>query len=485
MSRTVLKKQIPTILALLILFVGAGAGVFLVGRGADFLPRAGPEESPKNLRITNVSERSFSVSWQTDAPVSGFIQYGPTPSLGSTMTDDRDQLSGQTGQFRTHHVTVKGLTPGTQYYFTVGSGSRSMYDNNGSAYTVTTSTATSAVDPKSMYGQVLTQAQTPAEHAVVYVTLEGGAPLSALVKAPGSWALSLSSVLTADLSRSLEYDPDTTEISIEVLGPDGSITRGVTSTSNDQPVPTIVLGQTFDFRPEQPTTASTPQPSPVGLTIPEVSPGASASGFSLAPIREILDNNYAAEIELINPKEDGEQLNTTTPEFRGIGPEQTTLTITVNSPVAYTGSVITDAEGNFSWTPPAELEPGEHTITVSYRDQAGVLQYFRRTFTVYAQGNSNLPAFTSTPSASIAPSPTPTPRATLTPAPTPRASAMPTATPRPTASPMVSPTPSPRVSQPATTSAIPVAGLPFPTLMALIFGVSLVGAGVMLTRSFE
>lgn len=474
MKRSIFKRQIPTILGLLILFIGAGAGVILVGSGVDFLPRAGPEYSPKNLQITNVTDRSFTVSWVTDEAAVGFIKYGSSPSLTTTVTDDRDQLTGDTGSFRAHHITVRGLSANTTYYFKIGSGSsQSLYDNQGQPYQVTTGVTLGTPETsETIYGKVETQAGTPAEGTVVYVRLPNAAPLSTLVKSSGSWAVTLSTARTTQLDKYVKYDLDTEQVAIELIGTDGQITTGTTDTSNDQPVPTITLGENFAFAASADPSATTNTPA-VDQT------ETANSSFNLAPLGDSSEVVLDEPVTLVNPGFDGETITTQRPEIRGNAAPNTVLSITVESPVTYEDELTSDANGEFAWSPPADLEPGEHTVTLSWLDASGIRQFLTRTFVVSAQ-ESNLPAFEATPSA------TPT-TATTTPLPSPSPQTFPSPTP------IVLPSPSPistpqstdpgRVVQPSTASGVPVAGSTTQSLFLLIMGASFIVSGFGLSKA--
>ena len=447
-----LKKQIPTLLALIVLFVGAGAGVLLVGQRTEFLPRAGPEYQPRKIRITNTTDDTFTVSWATDSATVGSLRYGTTPNPSTTVADDRDKLSGESGNFKLHHATVRGLNPSTNYYFKIGSGSgNDLYDNNGQPYQVTTAPAVQGSDSNdTAYGTVVNPTQTPAEGTIVYLSLPGAAPQSALVKSSGSWAVNLGSVRTQTL-QALHTTAPGQIISIEAVGSDLQTTTGTTSTDNDQPVPTITLGQAFNFA--ETVTEVTAQVD----TSSEVAPQSATTQTTRTPGFDIDASDAtpsASTIELLNPAVDGEQLNTTLPEFLGQAPPNTELTITVHSAQEFEDTIVVGETGEFAWSPPEDLEPGDHTITVSYFDLDGVLQQVKRNFTVYAQGESDLPALVSTPSA--------TPKATTTPTPI--------------------ATGSTRVSQPSTASGIPVAGVSTPTVLMLTTGFSMITAGLYLSK---
>jgi len=461
MKKTLLKRQIPTIVGLLVLFIGAGAGVILVGSGTDFLPRAGPEATPKNLEITNVTDQSFTVSWVTDEATVGFVRYGESASVSTTATDERDQLSGDTGSFRVHHVTVRGLSESTKYYFKVGSGTGStLFDDKGKPYELTTGPSLSLPEEStSLFGKVMTTAQTPAEGSIVYIQVEDAAPLSTMVKSSGSWALSLATLRSKDL-KSYFQSSSSDSVTFKILGTDGSITTGLADlNTGESAVPTITLGTSFDFRSQQPAAAKPAQ--------------------TATPATQ---TNVKSEIELLNPSYDGEQINSTRPEIQGSAPPNTLLEITVESPETYEDTFTTDSLGGFSWSPPEDLEPGEHTVTISWLDTSGVRQFFQRQFVVLAQGESAIPALTATPSATPA---TPTPRPSATPLAVTSPTPSPTASPTPVPSASPTPTPTARATQVSTESSVPVAGSMTQTLWLLVFGSLFIGSGVLLSSQLK
>lgn len=88
------------------------------------------------------------------------------------------------------------------------------------------------------------------------------------------------------------------------------------------------------------------------------------------------------------------------------GPNQV-VKITIHSDQVYTGQVIADPAGNWSWTPPTGLAPGLHTATITITNADGTTQTVTRTFTV-AANSPILPITSGTPSAQpVAPPPPP------------------------------------------------------------------------------
>lgn len=385
------KIHFPTALGLFILLVAIGVGVYLVKTRTSYDTRADEKAVPKQIMITNVTDTGFSVSWITDKATSGLVKYGTeVNSIKQSALDDRDQLTGESGMFELHHVSLKSLKPQTTYFFKLESGGK-QFDNNGKAFEKVTGPTLGtppAADP--VYGTVNNSSGSGAEGIIVYVNIANAAPLSALAKTGGNWALSLSTARSEDLASYLNYDTQATIVNLMAQGGKAGVSPVITTTANDSPVPDIVLGQSHDFR----TTALAETPTLADNTVDSFK-----SGFSLDPVSsESATASQSGEVTLENPSFNGEVINATQPAIIGTGPKGTVLSITINSENEYTGSATIDENGEWEFTPPAGLEPGAHTVTVSYIDSEGLEQSITRNFVIAAAGESETPAITATPS---------------------------------------------------------------------------------------
>ena len=241
------KKKIPTILGLLILIISLVAGVLLFGDGTGlFTPRATPETTPKNITVSNVTDKSFTVSFYTDEETIAFIKYGQSVNdVKQQASDDRDQLSGVIKAYRLHHLTVRGLESNKEYYYYLGTGSNTTFDNAGSPYKIKTASNPGGASPnnQTIYGTVIQNNGRPGEGAIVFVTLEGAGTLSTLVKSSGSWAVSLANAFNIGLNAYPEVNEDSA-LSIKVQGIEtNSITNRTVTVASAQPVPEIIMGQ--------------------------------------------------------------------------------------------------------------------------------------------------------------------------------------------------------------------------------------------------
>jgi uncharacterized protein YxeA len=440
------EKRIPTIVAFLILILGIVGGVFLIRNASSWFIGANPEITPKEVKITNITENSFTVSWVTDSQTLGFVKYGTDKEIPFTAQDDRDQLSGNQGNFFTHHVTLKGLTPSTNYFFKINSGGK-LFDNNGQLYEVKTAPSLqgSVRESDVAYGTILKQDGSPAEGVIVYLTLANASPLSTLTRSSGNWMIPLNLARSIDLSSWAAYDKEASVEEIFVQGGPAGTATAISVTKNDNPLPPITLGGNFDFR------QAPPSPEPTS----SFSSSTSTSGFSLG--------NFPTPtpvLKIINPSQ-GEEVSTPKPEIFGTGPGGETLTIIVESPETIQGKVVISQDGSWRWTPQTNLSPGPHTVTVRLPNG----QQVSHSFVVLAAGDENTPSFTASPSATLAPTPT------LTPTP------VPTRTPTPT--PTLTPTPVIRSSLPSTEGGIPQSGELTPTFLFFTMGLSLIFLGIL------
>lgn len=435
------KSKIPTIVGIVLLVVGITSGVLLVRNRQIFKLGATPQVSPKDVRMTNITDSSFTVSWVTDGETEGFIKWGG--SISSQKNLAKDEINGES---YTHITTVQGLSPETSYYFVINSNGTD-FDNNGLPWEIKTGPILATTSSRNLIsGTVLTSTGAPANQALVYVSLAGSSPLLVTTSQSGGWLISISSARTANLSAFLKIDEQNTLVEISVqAGPLGVASAQIYPLAT-KPAPAIILGQTHDFKSLAPSEAGRIPKATVDL--PE---GATPSSGFEVPGEIAAPSSETVTLESLD---EGEIISSSEPEFFGEGPPGTTLMITVESdPI--TDETIISSSGSWSWNPPEELSEGAHKITITWRDASGILRTLTRTFVVQA---SEGPAFESTPSASPTPPPSPTP----------------SPSPSPTVSPTAIPTPV------STEAGVPDSGSLTPTFLLSIMGLGLIVFGGLL-----
>ena len=429
------KGKIPTIIVLAMLILGVVIGVFLVRNRQLFRLGASGEEAPKDIRVTNVSDSTLTVSWTTDAETAGIVEWGDSEgSLGRTTPSE-------VGTGSIHSATLTGLEPATVYFYKINSAGE-VFDNNGIPWQAQTAAAVQAPSPPIVIsGTIEDASRNLVENALVYVTAGGGTSLSTLTSQEGNWVVAVSNARTQDLEAFVDIDESRTLAEISVQAGSRGTASALIYPASAKPAPPIVLGQSHDFKNLPPSFESdVPQSQ---LEVPE---GQETSGFDVS---EEAGTPQGSTVTL-ESVDSGEVVASTQPEFFGEGPPNTVITITVESdPI--TDQATVDDNGEWNWSPPDNLSPGTHRITLSWRDAQGILRTLTRSFVVQAAED---PAFVSTPSA------TPTTRPTSSPTPT----VKPTGTPTPT--PKLSATVTPKTPT-ATPSSLPDAGT---TANTIVFG---------------
>lgn len=444
----ILAKRIPTMVGLLVLIAAIVGGIYVY---RTMKPQVASGEVPTKVKITNLADNKFSVSWITATPSIGAVQYGQVgDKLSAKLGDDRDN-GGKDQAYLTHHVTLTGLQPSTQYAFRILSGEkRTAFDNNGSPYSATTGPLISTTPPsKNFYGTVQLPSKQSPSGAIVYLSLPGATTASTIVTEAGNYVITLSTIRASDLKTYASFDPAATIATVNVDSGSEQSTATV-SLANAAPVPAITLGQNADFRNQVPQVA---QVEPASSSAPSASAATTPGIFNVEPLSGSSVNSVTTtSVAIINPASDGETLATLRPEFRGTGPAGLTLSIALTGQKAISDTTSIGADGTWTWSPVIDLKTGKQTIAVSYVGTAGTAQKITRTF-VIANGVAGVdPAFVSSPSAST--------------------KAKASATPKPSTS--------TRVAMPATDSGVPVTGVIEPTLLTGLAGVVIMIVGATL-----
>lgn len=239
-------RIIVTLLGIAFLTVAVGTTVYLTQGRQSLRSLAGGSETPKEVKITNLTENSVSVSWITESEVIGSVNYGTNSSLGVTALEDRIG----TTKTRVHHVTLKPLQPATTYYFKITSG-KGQYGNGSNAYaTKTASLIGTPPPPQTVYGTLLNEDGTAfSGRGIVYVSIPGGGQASTVINPTnGNWSISISTIRTKDLSSFVNLTSNTS-LTLDIQAAQLGTSKATVKLVQTQPVPTMTLGQTYNFEP--------------------------------------------------------------------------------------------------------------------------------------------------------------------------------------------------------------------------------------------
>lgn len=428
MRNDILQKRIPTLLGILLITIGVGLTSYLTKSGIIFVGKAAPIETPENVRITNVSDSSFTVSYTTVANIPGSLSFGRDKKLGKTYLDDRDQQTGKINNYKIHHLTVRDLEPNTKYYFVVISGQITFFNQNDQESPFEVVTGPTIIDqPKAqqpMVGKIILPDSNKPNEAIIYVTAKNAQTISTLVKLDGSYILPLNSIRSSDLKNYYNF-LDNNILQLLVLGE--SLESQVLLFINQiNPVPAITLSKDYDFTINS-SALATPSAKTASLSADMGFPS-----FSASPAK-----NKSSTIVI---PEENQKFSDSQPLFKGTASPGATVKIIVHSPEEIKTEIKADKNGNWNYRPAQKLSPGEHTISVLATDQFGISKTLTQAFTVYASGTQVSESATPSATPTIAVTPTIIISPNL-PSPTSFPTIVPTIilTPEPTKSPIQSP----------------------------------------------
>ncbi len=424
------QRKIPTLIGLLL--VVAAVMIFRIAfeRITPFLTRASGQGAPTQVSISNVSDSTFTVSWITQTPATGALRIEGTLASSSLYYDDRLTSSVGTGQaaiskYSTHSVTVRNLKSETTYTFRILSNDKP-YADQGKPYVVRTAPKITGVGStiEPAYGQIVAPSGNALEGALVYLTLEGGQMLSTLTKSSGTWVVPLNLARSADLSTYIA-PAERIDESITIKDSSGEATA-MTDTLNDNPVPVMTIGKTYDFR--------------------KIQAGNTTQKVAQAPSSVLGTSAQTSETVSITKPAQGAAIPSNLPLIQGTGIPGNQVLIIVGIDEPMSDTTLVGADGIWRYTPPKPLKEGKQSITITTADKASKTVALTHTFELLKSGTQVLGD--ATPSATLTPKPT----LDVTPEPT-----------------------STLAGEP-----VPETGFPLPLIMLLILGFGLLGTGTLL-----
>ncbi|GEM_PF-1738139 len=238
------KFKIPTLLGMGIIFLGITGGVYLVLREQAFISQAAPNLTPRDITITNITDNSAVISWQTNSAAPSFVSFGQNNPGEQTALDDRDLNAPK--PHLTHYVTLKNLLSKTSYQFKINSGKiTSEIEKFETATPVTNQTGFTPI-----IGSIL-DGDSPLEDGFVYLSLPDAAIQSSAVKTGGNFLIPLSEIRKADLSDIYPLTEGAiAKLTIRSDKGETEILFRLKTTSNT--LPPIKLGQNIDLTTDIP-----------------------------------------------------------------------------------------------------------------------------------------------------------------------------------------------------------------------------------------
>lgn len=426
------QRKIPTIVGLILVVAAVMIFRFAFDRVTPLLTRASVSHAPKNMTVTNITDTSFTVTWLTDEPVNGSVRVeGGGIFFDERYTDSSAKTRTTPAEYTTHSVAVRNLKPESAYKFTIlSNGSPS--NTGGKPYETKTAPAVTGLGTgiEPAYGQISAQNGLPLEAAIVYLTLENGQTLSTLSKATGTWVIPLNLVRSSDLTRYIQNAERINE-TLVIRADDGE-SSALTDTLNDNPVPAMTIGKTYDFRKIQAENIPPKQ-------LAQVSPSPAVLGTNTDKTKQTVS---------ITKPADGSAIPSNLPLIQGTGITGNQILITIGIEKPMSDTVIVGGDGIWRYTPIKPLSEGKQSVTITTTNAQSKTVAITHTFEVLKSGTQVLGD--ATPSATLTPLPTvadePTPTSTL-------------------------------AGEP-----IPETGFPLPLITLIILGLGLISSGAVVLR---
>jgi hypothetical protein len=235
------KKRRNPLKKIVLLFVGLGITGYV-----GHLTYMSVTYKPTKVRVSNITDSSFTVSWVTESPMRGIVYYkendnflpGPLAWVGSSKAvDDRDYARAQSecveefnveagktvsddfvvsgtnfdcedvevnehGEYFTHHVTLRNLDDESEYYFRVGN--TFWYWDRGVEGISTFAQLEDIREPTPIFGKIANEEGVYTDDSIIYAVFENGREgkesivYSSVTNEQGGWYLDGSYIRTAD-----------------------------------------------------------------------------------------------------------------------------------------------------------------------------------------------------------------------------------------------------------------------------------------------
>src|SRR3989344_2646503 len=181
-------RRIPTLLALTLLALALGFGIFLDYKQDKLNDEIRNVYTPKRLSLTNISDTKTTITWQSDTQTTGEILYGLTSDLDQKEPDARDQKN--LSPRLSHFVELTNLSPNTTYYYKVKS-QNELYPLKTLTFKTGPSLTQIDLSNKPIRGSLVDSFLNPLDDALVFLEIDGASRLATFTNSSGNFILPL------------------------------------------------------------------------------------------------------------------------------------------------------------------------------------------------------------------------------------------------------------------------------------------------------
>lgn len=232
--------KIPTLFGLGLVILGIATGVLLTFQEQILDIQAGPDTLPKNTTLSNIEDESVTISWITTNPSQGSVKYGINSPTEQTAIDIRDKDKPE--NHITHYVTIKNLTPQTNYQYKIVSNGK---DSEKVSQFTTSALSNKQNGFKPVIGSVIENNQ-PLKEGIAYLSVPGGSLQSALVGPTGGFIIPIGKMRKQDLSN-IFFPEEKVFSQIRVISTKGVATANFRLGDSEELIGTLKIGENSDF----------------------------------------------------------------------------------------------------------------------------------------------------------------------------------------------------------------------------------------------
>lgn len=385
--------QPSKILVAIALIVMVSFGIFFYT--SDSAPTRASKKTIKKQQIVNVTPRQVGIYWESDIADEAWILFGQSENSITTAAPDVFTTRGEASKRLYHYAELKNLNPDTTYYYQIVSDNEIIMSPQQKAFTVKTSAAVgSSGSLTPAYGKIVKPNGEAAKNAIVTLSIPEAYPLLALTGSTGEWLMPLQYFVSRSKGTYI-IASETTMTQINATY-DNQESKVNTILGKTHPLPqSIVLGEKYTF----------------------LDPPSVLSAQTEVQRPDNTDNKtYSVAIRF--PRNNS-VVPGDSPLIKGYGIPGKTVTVTISSNPVFSATVLVDKEGQWDVPLTRTFFPGKYTISAVTRNQNNKLVEIKHTYTLIKSGERVLGESTSTPSATVKPSPTvrvstPTPTSRLT-----------------------------------------------------------------------